>query len=129
VIPALLLDTSSLSDHADGVPAAVALVSGAREVYIPVVVIGEFQYGIQHSRRRTGYESWLFEMLQQSRVLDITLETAALYAEIRSELRIAGTPIPSNDVWIAACSRQYNLSLMSRDRHFSYVKLLKRIEW
>jgi len=129
VIPALLLDTNALSDHADGVAAAVELVSKAGEVYIPVTVIGEFQYGIQHSRRRSGYESWLFEMIQNSRVLDVTLETAILYAAIRSELRVAGTPIPSNDLWIAACSRQYNVPLMSRDRHFNYVKSLKRIEW
>jgi tRNA(fMet)-specific endonuclease VapC len=129
VIPAFVLDTNALSDHADGVSTVVEMVGTASEVYIPVIVIGEFQYGIHHSRRRDGYESWLLEFMQHCRVMDITRETASVYAAIRSELRVAGKPLPSNDIWIAACCRQYNLPILSRDRHFSFVKSLKRIEW
>lgn len=51
------------------------------------------------------------------------------YAQIRSELKKAGTPISSNDLWIAAVARQHRLPLMSLDGHFDAVHGLKRIGW
>jgi len=55
--------------------------------------------------------------------------TADEYAEIRSELKRAGRPIPGNDLWIAALARQHALPLLSRDRHFDLVPGLKRVGW
>ena len=51
------------------------------------------------------------------------------HSSIRTELKKAGTPIPSNDVWIAALCRQHSLPLVSRDRHFDCVAGIKRVEW
>ena len=48
---------------------------------------------------------------------------------LRLDLKRAGTPIPSNDVWIAALCRQYSLPLLSRDRHFDAVTSIRRIHW
>jgi tRNA(fMet)-specific endonuclease VapC len=50
-------------------------------------------------------------------------------AIVRTELKKAGTPIPANDVWIAALCRQHNLSLVSRDRYFNLVDGVKRLDW
>jgi predicted nucleic acid-binding protein len=68
-------------------------------------------------------------MLDRSTVLDIGIETARHYAAIRLELKGAGNPIPANDVWIAALSRQHAIPVMSRDTHFDFVGGLRRRTW
>jgi tRNA(fMet)-specific endonuclease VapC len=62
-------------------------------------------------------------------VLAVTSETSRFYADIRHELRLAGQPIPENDLWIAALARQQGLTLLSNDAHFDHVSGLKRISW
>ncbi len=57
----------------------------------------------------------------------VTHATAAVYADIRLELKRAGNPIPSNDVWIAALARQHALPLLSNDTHFDRVDGVERI--
>jgi predicted nucleic acid-binding protein len=94
-----------------------------------VIVIGEYRYGIWHSRNRQHYQQWLQEYLPKFRLLDIEDRTTIPYAAVRTELKKAGTPIPSNDVWIAALCRQHSLPIISRDRHFDLVTGIKRIEW
>jgi tRNA(fMet)-specific endonuclease VapC len=125
----LILDTNGLSAIADGDAALEPILRKATEVAVPVIVLGEYRYGIQHSRERQRYEQWLSESILTYRVLDVNEETAVSYAILRSELRKAGTPIPSNDVWIAALCRQHSFSLLSRDRHFDLVRGIERIEW
>lgn len=125
----MILDTNALSAYLDRTPEAVEIVSEAREIAIPVVVAGEFAFGIAQSRHREEYERSLRRMLDRSTVLDIGIETARHYAAIRLELKGAGTPIPANDVWIAALSRQYAIPVMSRDTHFDFVGGLRRRTW
>jgi tRNA(fMet)-specific endonuclease VapC len=125
----VILDTNALSAFADGVPLAVAAVDAANDVAIPVIVLGEFRYGVTHSKRRREYEAWLDRYLPVFRVLDITTETAFEYAVIRSELRLLGRPIPANDVWVAALCREHELPVLSRDGHFDHVHGLRRLEW
>jgi len=107
----------------------VQIVSEASEVAIPVIVAGEFAFGISQSRHRETYERSLQRMLDRCTVLDVGIETARHYAAIRLELRAAGTPIPANDVWIAALSRQHAMPVMSRDSHFDFVGGLRRRTW
>jgi len=125
----LILDTNALSAFADGSPEAVAAVGKADRVAIPVIVIGEYRYGIAQSHRRLRYEDWLTGFLATCEALDITMDTAVEYAAIQVALRRAGTPIPSNDIWIAALCRQHDLPVLSRDRHFDRVKGLRRLKW
>ncbi len=125
----MILDTNALSAVAEGEPAALAEFSRARELGLPVIVLGEFRFGIAQSRRRRQYESWLRELIALAGVLAITEETTLYYAEIRAELKRSGTPIPSNDIWIAALGRQHASPILSRDRHFDSVRGLKRIGW
>jgi tRNA(fMet)-specific endonuclease VapC len=124
-----MLDTNALSAFADGSPLVSAVLSDAEQVVVPVVVLGEFRYGVAHSTRRRGYEAWLDRYLPRFRVADITKETAYEYASLRSELRRIGKPIPANDAWIAALSREHDLPLLSQDRHFDLVKGLNRVTW
>lgn len=125
----LILDTNALSAIAEGDPGAARELTAAREIAVPVIVLGEYRYGIGHSRHKKEYERWIGQMLSVSRVLNIDEETAVWYAELRSQLREAGTPIPSNDAWIAALCRQHDLPLLSQDRHFDLIQRLTRIAW
>jgi len=125
----VIVDTNALSAFADGSSLAIAVLESVSEVSVPVIVLGEFRYGITHSRRHREYEAWLEQYLPAFRVLDVTAETALEYALLRSELRDLGKPIPANDIWIAALCRQYDLPLLSRDAHFDHVKRLRRQDW
>ena len=125
----MILDTNALSAYLDRMPAAVEIVSEAREVAIPVIVAGEFAFGIAQSRHREVYERSLQRMLDRCTVLDIDIETARHYSAIRLELKTGGKPIPANDLWIAALSRQHAIPVMSRDSHFDFVGGLRRRTW
>jgi tRNA(fMet)-specific endonuclease VapC len=125
----LILDTNALSAIAEGESGAARAFARADHVALPAIVLGEYRFGAGQSRHRREYERWLEEMILVSTVLDVNEETAVQYAELRIELKRAGTPIPSNDSWIAALARQHRLPILTRDRHFDLVKGLKRISW
>ena len=125
----MIVDTNALSAAADNDPAVIAALARAEQMAIPVIVLGEYRYGIAKSRNRTTYESWLNGLLQDCFVLDVTEPTTHNYADIMLELKRKGKPIPSNDLWIAALCRQHSLPLLSRDRHFDLVAGTKRIAW
>jgi len=126
---ALILDTNALSAAADREPAALEVVASAQRLAVPVIVLGEYRMGIAQSRHRTDYERWLRGWISAVAVLDIDEETTHHYAAIGLELKRSGKPIPANDLWIAALCRQHALPLVSRDRHFDFVKGLQRIDW
>lgn len=125
----MILDTNALSAYLDSNSEAVRVVSEARELAMPVIVAGEFAFGIAQSRHREAYEKSLQRMLDRCIVLEIGIETARHYAAIRLELKSAGKPIPSNDIWIAALSRQHAMPVISRDTHFDSVGGLRRLTW
>ena len=125
----MILDTSPLSAFADEDPAILEVLAQVEQLAIPVVVLGEYRYGIAQSRNKAGYSSWLDVLLPDCMVLDINEKTTFHYADINIELRRAGRPVPTNDLWIAALCRQYRLSLLSRDRHFDFVSGNRRLEW
>ena len=125
----MILDTNGLSAMADGDTSLEPLLQQAAEIAVPVIVLGEYRYGIRQSRHRIRYERWLAKVLAGCRVLAVDEETAGHYAEIRDELKRSGRPIPGNDLWIAALARQHALSLLSRDQQFDFVPGLKRVGW
>ena len=125
----MILDTNGLSAVAEGEAALEPILRRAAQLAIPVVVLGEYRYGISQSRHRLHYERWLAEYLPGFRILDVDEFTTLSYCAVRIELKRAGTPIPSNDVWIAALCRQHSLPVISRDRHFDAVSGITRIEW
>jgi len=125
----LILDTNALSAAAEGDPDIVRILAAARELALPVIVLGEYRYGIAQSRHRARYQRWLDALIVDCRVLDLTEQSTHHYAKIHVELRQAGKPIPTNDLWIAALCRQHGLPLLSRDRHFDVVGGLQRVDW
>lgn len=125
----MILDTNGLSAMADGNSGLETLLRTAPTLAIPVIVIGEYRYGIAQSRYRRSYEEWLKGLLTRCHVLRVDEATAAEYATIRGELKRAGKPIPANDAWIAALARQHAMPVISRDEHFDFVPKLKRLVW
>lgn len=125
----MILDTNALSAIAEGQTGAAKQFAVASDAAIPVIVLGEYRFGIAQSRHRRQYERWLKEFVSVARVLEVNEETAIWYAEVRIQLKEAGTPIPSNDAWIAALCRQHALPILSQDQHFDLIKGLRRLSW
>lgn len=125
----LILDTNALSAAAEEHPGLAAILANAQQLALPVVVIGEYRFGIAQSRHRARYQRWLDSLIADCPVLDVSVETTHHYAAIGIELKRAGTPIPTNDIWIAALCRQHGLPLLSRDRHFDAISGIQRLGW
>lgn len=124
----LLLDTSALSALFLGRAEVVEAVREAGEIAVNPVVVGEVLAGW----RKTGgrYERDLRDFLDgpRVRVVDITEATGQRYAVIVESLRKAGTPVPTNDVWIAASAMEHGLTVLTADRHFGRIReILSRI--
>jgi tRNA(fMet)-specific endonuclease VapC len=125
----LIIDTNALSAAAEERPGIVAILAGARQLALPVVVIGEYRFGIAQSRHRARYRRWLDALIADCTVLEVNEQTTHHYAAIGVELKQAGKPIPTNDLWIAALCRQHSLPLLSRDSHFDAVSGIQRLDW
>lgn len=123
----MILDTNALSACAEGLPALRKPLRTADRLVVPSVVLGEFYFGVRQSRRRSRYETWLRQFLPYTEVATVTSATADAYADIRLELKQAGSPISPNDVWIAALARQHGLAVLSNDEHFDVVSGVRRI--
>ncbi len=120
---------NALSAFVDGQPAIGVKLAAESRVAIPVIVLGEFRYGISASRHRAAYERWLDDHLGQFEILPITAATAISYARIRMSLKKLGRPIPVNDVWIAALCLQHKLPVLTRDDDFDAVPGIRRETW
>ena len=125
----MILDTNALSAFVDGEPGIGSILRLQARVAIPVIVLGEFRYGIAGSKHHKKYEHWLDTFLGDFDLLSITPETALPYASLRLHLRRAGRPIPTNDTWIAALAVQYRLPVLSRDNHFGDLPRVRRVDW
>ena len=125
----MMLDTNALSAWADADSALLKILPKDRLWHLPVVVIGEFLFGIRRSRDRSTLELWMNAVMESCALVVVDEVTADHYAAIREELRLAATPIPENDIWIAALCRQHVMTLASRDGHFDRIRGLKRLSW
>ena len=125
----MILDTNALSAFVDGDAGVGDVLRRQPRAAIPVIVLGEFRYGIAESRRRSAYEAWLQSHLPHFDLLAVTDDTAIAYATLRVALKRKGRPIPANDAWIAALALEHRLPILSRDEHFDVVPDLDRRSW
>ena len=126
----MILDTNAVSALAQKNQTLIQKLSEARRLAVTVISLGEYTYGTRQSRFRLELETWLRErFLPFVEILFPNLSTVEHYVDIRTELKAEGTPIPANDIWIAALARQYSLPVLSLDQYFDQVKLLDRIAW
>jgi tRNA(fMet)-specific endonuclease VapC len=123
------LDTNRYVDLCRGVPETVELLEVAEAVVLPFVVLGELRAGFAFGRRQAENERTLrrFLLKEGVRVLFADDQTTHHYAGVFRQLRKQGTPIPTNDMWLAALALQHNLALHDRDRHFDHLPQLVRV--
>jgi tRNA(fMet)-specific endonuclease VapC len=126
---AVILDTNAVSALLKGDPGLGEVLAAEERHHLPVVVIGEYRYGLFRSRHRDHLQKLLQSLIRESIVLLIDETTAEAYSRVREELRRKGRPIPENDIWIAALARQYQQPVVSRDGHFDDVPDLRRLSW
>jgi tRNA(fMet)-specific endonuclease VapC len=126
----ILLDTNRYTDLARGVTEVVERAEAASELWLPLFVLGELRAGFVGGSRSERNAEALDRFLQRSNtgVLLPDVETATYYARIYNDLRRAGRPIPTNDIWIAALALQHDLTLDARDQHFNRVPGLRLVD-
>jgi tRNA(fMet)-specific endonuclease VapC len=124
----IAIDTNRYRDFVDGESGAVAMFRRTTKIYLPLVVAAELRAGFAVGRRGNENARVFEQFLHRPRVdlLLPSLETTRHYATLFQQLRSAGTPIPTNDLWIAALVLQFDIPLYSRDSHFDLIPQLPR---
>ena len=119
----ILLDTNAYVAFKRGESAAIDIIQNAETLAISPVVLGELLGGFEGGNRIKKNRDELHQFLQSSRVRvsPLTADTANFYSQIYSSLRNKGTPIPTNDMWIAAQALEHGCLLFSHDKHFKKV--------
>ena len=119
----ILLDTSAYAaffrDHT-GVKTAIRAASA---IFLNPIVIGELRSGFLKGTRATENTAQLAEFLASPRcaVVAIDEDTARRYGVIHDYLRRRGTPVATNDLWIAASAAQHGLTLVTLDADFDKI--------
>lgn len=125
----LALDTNRYADLCRGNERVIEAVATADEIWLPFVVLGQLRAGFAVGSQGPHNEAVLRQFLLKPGVgvLFADEQTTHHYAAIYRQLRTHGTPIPTNDMWIAALVLQHSLSLYARDAHFDALPQLTRL--
>ena len=120
------LDTNAYSDFMRGVPSRVQVVRAATRLYLPLFVLAELRAGFAAGNQQSQNASNLQRFLNTPRVSVLLPDegTTHHYAQLFVLLLRQGTPIPVNDLWVAAIVLQNNLILCTSDAHFQHIAQL-----
>lgn len=124
----LALDTNRYTDLCRGIAAVAETIEAADEVWLPFIVLGELRAGFAVGTQGPRNEAILRRFLLKPGVdvLYADEQTTHHYASVYRQLRKQGTPMPTNDMWIAALVLQHSLLLYDRDAHFDALPQLTR---
>lgn len=119
----LALDTSAYSAFNRGDKRLKEFFRAENEIFVPLIVLGELRAGFSLGTKSQENEALLQRFLDSSNVstLTITDETTMVFALIFQQLKLAGTPINTNDIWIAALSLENDCLLVTLDSDFNRV--------
>ena len=125
----LALDTNRYTDLCRGNAEVVRTVETADEVWLPFIVLGELRAGFAVGSQGPRNEAVLRRFLLKPGVdvLYADEQTTRHYANVYRQLRKQGTPMPANDMWIAALVLQHSLTLYDRDAHFKALPQVPRV--
>ena len=117
------IDTSAYSRFMRGDQTIVDVVDRAEWIGVPTIALGELRAGFLQGRRRAENEAELQEFLAHPivEVLTVDSDSSWHFAEIVADLRAAGTPLPTNDIWIAAVAARAGAQVLTYDRHFEQI--------
>ena len=123
----IMLDTNTYARYILGDPAVLTQIIEADTIYLSSIVIGEliagFLGGSQINKNRDNLNMFISKSTVQ--VLQVGVETSEIYAELKNGLKRMGTPIPTNDIWIAACAIENGAKLITYDKHFLHIQGLR----
>ena len=116
----LALDTNAYSAIAQADAAIIDIVERAESLYLPFIVVAELRAGFSVGKKGAANERGLlrFMALPDVTTLHSSDMTSHHYARLYAQLRLQGTPVPTNDLWIAAIVLEHQLTLCTRDSHF-----------
>ena len=119
----ILLDTNAYSALLKGDEMVLNTIGGADMVFLSVIVLGELYAGFCGGIKEIENRKRLNDFLSKStvRILLVSKETAEIFGSVKQQLKAAGTPIPINDLWIAAHAMENGARLISYDRHFKHI--------
>jgi tRNA(fMet)-specific endonuclease VapC len=125
----IALDTNRYTDFCRGELEVAERIARAEKIYLPFVVLGELRAGFQAGAKAKQNERNLIRFLNSPRVRLLLPDEQTMhhYANVFAQLRKQGTPIPTNDIWIAALILQHDLLLLARDSHFDHLPQLARV--
>ncbi|MCH7920818.1 MAG: type II toxin-antitoxin system VapC family toxin [Planctomycetes bacterium] len=125
----VLIDTNIYSFAMKGDAGVVSTLRKIDLIAISSITIGELLSGFKGASREEKNRDELNTFLDSPRVVihPIDEETAEFYASILTNLKSAGTPIPTNDIWIASVAFQYGYKLFSNDSHFRFIPGIVRL--
>ncbi len=123
----ILLDTNALTRFFAGDEKVLAALGAAETVYASVIVLGELYAGFRAGKKEKENKQIIARFLTKPTVaiIDATHETAQVFGEIKDSLRRAGSPIPSDDIWIASQAFETGAVLVTYDEHFLKVPGLR----
>lgn len=124
-----LLDTNIVIGLFASDSTIIAQLSASPRIFIPSIVLGELYFGAAKSAHSKANGARIDSFAIKNAVLACDAETARYYGRIKEHLRAKGTPIPENDIWIAALAKQHQLILVTRDQHFHQIKEIKTEQW
>ena len=119
----IMLDTSGYAGVKMGNPEIVEYLTRANVIFISPIVLGELMFGFINGDRFKQNMDELDQFLNHEAVEEIQIGkiTADRYSRIAAQLKRNGTPIPANDIWIAAQAMEYGAELVTMDRHFEKI--------
>ncbi len=125
----LLLDTNIVIKLFAGDKAVVELIKTDADIFVPSIVIGELYYGAELSIHKTSNIGKIELFAKSASLLSCDAETAKHYGHVKASLKLKGTPIPENDLWIAALAIQHKIVLVTLDKHFNGLPRLVLYKW
>ena len=126
----ILMDTNIYSLALRGDQDVIATLQHIEHIGFSSISIGELLSGFKGGSREKENRQELNQFLDSPRacIYAVDENTAEYYSAIIIQLKKDGTPIPTNDIWIAATAFQHGLQLYTADKHFSYIAgLLLRV--
>lgn len=124
-----LLDTNIVIALFKNDSLVIDKITEAKEIFITNITVGELYFGAYKSSKVESNIKQIDSFVAINIILNCDFTTAKYYGQIKNQLKMKGKPIPENDIWIAAIAMQYNLILVSRDKHLQEIENLLLQKW
>lgn len=119
----LILDTNAYVGFKLGYSELVEYIARADVIFVSPIVLGELMFGFRNGSRFSKNLEELETFLAHPAVESIKMSeiTSDRYSRIALQLKQQGTPLPSNDIWIAAQTMETGAELVTMDNHFKNI--------